>query len=65
MAFLDSHYNKASLSQLKVGRVLHNFTNFFFFFIEVFENFFVYFYIFSYIILRLVLPGELLVLNCC
>ena len=63
MAFLDSHYNKASLSQLKVGRVLHNFTNFFF--IEVFEIFFVYFYIFSYIILRLVLPGELLVLNCC
>lgn len=63
MAFLDSHYNKASLSQLKVGRVLHYFTNFFF--IEVFENFFVYFYIFSYIILRLVLPGELLVLNCC
>lgn len=63
MAFLDSHYNKASLSQLKVGRVLHNFTKIFF--IEVFENFFVYFYIFSYIILRLVLPGELLVLNCC
>lgn len=63
MAFLDSHYNKASLSQLKVGGVLHNFTNFFS--IEVFENFFVYFYIFSYIILRLVLPGELLVLNCC
>lgn len=64
MAFLDSHYNKASLSQLKVG-VLHNFTNFFFLLLRSSKIFFVYFYIFSYIILRLVLPGELLVLNCC